>query len=112
MVNGNGRARSMKLPNGEPRPVPNKICAYLRRNFLIFDILIRIVCDILVRSNGAQSHENWIPWEARGRCMKKLAPILIYNLLLADIQQMYTIRIDGFVALNLRCQRDEQFTHI
>lgn len=45
MVNENGCARSMKLPNGEPRPVPNKICAYLRRNFMIFDILIGVVCE-------------------------------------------------------------------
>lgn len=34
---------------------------------------------ISVWSNGAQSHENWIPWEARGRCMKKLVPILTDN---------------------------------
>ena len=25
------RRRSMKLPNGEPRPLPNKVCAWLRR---------------------------------------------------------------------------------
>ena len=42
-------------------------------------ILWFVLFVVLVWSNGAQSHENWMPWAARGRCMKKLAQILIDN---------------------------------